>query len=168
MSDALNVGDALKRTPVYDEHVRLGAKLVPFAGWEMPVQYPAGITAEHRAVRQAAGIFDVSHMGELVVRGPEAEALLQYVTVNDVSALQTGQAQYTAICLESGGILDDCLVYRYPDRYVVVVNASNTDAVRAWVIRHAAAFDAEVEDVSAETGLIALQGPEARRILRPL
>jgi aminomethyltransferase len=160
--------ETLQRTPLYEEHVSLGGKIVPFAGWEMPVQYPTGITAEHRAVRSTAGLFDVSHMGEFVVRGPQALDLLQRVSVNDVAALEVGQAQYSAMCYESGGVVDDLLVYRYADRYMVVVNASNLAKDWAWLTSHAADLDVEVEDVSAATALLALQGPAAREVLGPL
>jgi aminomethyltransferase len=160
--------EVLARTPLHGEHVALGAKLVPFAGFEMPIQYPTGITAEHRAVRQAAGLFDVSHMGELVLRGPQALDLVQHVSVNDASRLAVGQAQYSAMCLESGGIVDDLIVYRYSDRWMLVVNAANVAKDRAWLERHARAFDVEVEDASSRIALLALQGPVAREILRPL
>jgi aminomethyltransferase len=160
--------EALKRTPLHDEHVRLNGKIVPFAGFEMPVQYPSGITAEHRAVRQAAGLFDVSHMGEFVVRGPQALDLVQLVTVNDASKIAVGQAQYSAMCLETGGIVDDLLVYRYADHYMLVVNASNLEKDWTWVSSHARDLDVELEDVSDATALLALQGPAAREILRPL
>jgi aminomethyltransferase len=160
--------ETLQRTPLFEEHVSLGGKLVPFAGWEMPVQYPTGITAEHRAVRSTAGLFDVSHMGEFVVRGRQALDLLQRVSVNDVAALEVGQAQYSAMCYESGGIVDDLLVYRYADRYMVVVNASNLAKDWAWLTSHAGDLDVDVEDVSAATALIALQGPAAREVLGPL
>jgi aminomethyltransferase len=158
----------LKRTPLHDEHVRLGGKIVPFAGFEMPVQYPAGITAEHRAVRETAGLFDVSHMGEFIVRGPQALDLVQRITINDASKVEVGQAQYSAMCLETGGMVDDLLVYRYADRYMLVVNASNLQKDWAWVTSHAADLDVELEDVSDATALLALQGPAAREILRPL
>jgi aminomethyltransferase len=158
----------LKRTPLHDEHVRLGGKIVPFAGFEMPVQYPAGITAEHRAVRETAGLFDVSHMGEFIVRGPQALDLVQRITINDASKVEVGQAQYSAMCLETGGMVDDLLVYRYADRYMLVVNASNLEKDWAWVTSHAADLDVELEDVSDATALLALQGPAAREILRPL
>jgi aminomethyltransferase len=160
--------ETLERTPLYEEHVSLGGKIVPFAGWEMPVQYPTGITAEHRAVRTTAGLFDVSHMGEFVVRGPQALELLQRVSVNDVSALEVGQAQYSAMCYESGGVVDDLLVYRYADRYMVVVNASNLARDWAWLTSHVGDLDVDVEDVSAATALLALQGPAAREVLGPL
>ena len=117
--------DALRRTPLYGRHVAAAAKIVPFAGFEMPVQYPTGITAEHRAVRGAAGLFDVSHMGEFVVRGPQALELVQHVSVNDASKIDVGQAQYSAMCLEDGGVVDDLLIYRFRDHYMLVVNASN-------------------------------------------
>ncbi len=159
---------ALRRTPLHGEHVALGGKMVPFAGYDLPVQYPAGITAEHRSVRTAAGLFDVSHMGEFVLTGPGALDLIQAVTINDASALAVGQAQYSALCLPEGGILDDLLVYRFGDRWMLVVNASNRAKDWEWVRRHADAFDVRLEDRSDDTALIALQGPRARRILAPL
>ena len=160
--------DGLKHTPLHDEHVALGGKMVPFAGFSMPVQYPIGITAEHKAVREACGLFDVSHMGEFVVRGPEALDLIQRISVNDASRIEVGQAQYSAMCLESGCVIDDLIVYRFADRYMLVVNAANLGKDWAWLERHAADFDVEIEDVSNETALLALQGPGAREVLRPL
>jgi len=162
------MNESLKRTPLYEAHVATGAKIVPFAGYEMPVQYPAGITAEHRAVRTAAGLFDVSHMGEFVVRGPQALDLVQFITVNDASKLAVGQAQYSAMCREDGGVIDDLLVYRFADRYMLVVNASNLAKDWGWVERHAAEFDVEAENRSDRTALLAVQGPRARDIVRPL
>jgi aminomethyltransferase len=159
---------SLNRTPLHGEHVALGAKLVPFAGFEMPVQYPTGITAEHRTVRDAAGLFDVSHMGEFMVRGPQALDLVQRVTVNDASRIEVGQAQYSAMCFESGGMVDDLLVYRYADRYMLVVNAGNHAKDWSWITSRAAGLDVELEDASEDTALLALQGPAAREILRPL
>ena len=160
--------DVLKRTPLYDRHVAAGGKMVPFAGFEMPVQYPTGITAEHRAVREAAGLFDVSHMGEFVLRGPEALDLIQHVSVNDASKIEVGQAQYSAMALESGCVVDDLLIYRFADRYMLVVNASNLAKDLAWIRQHAQSYDVRIEDESDQTGLLALQGPAAREILRPL
>jgi aminomethyltransferase len=157
--------DGLKRTPLYEEHQRLGGKIVPFAGYEMPVQYATGIMAEHHAVRKAAGLFDVSHMGELDVRGGDALGFVQYVTTNDASKLDVGQAQYSAICRADGGILDDCIVYRFDDHYMIVVNASNRDKDRDWISQHAERFGVTLTDQSDETGLIALQGPAAQEIL---
>jgi aminomethyltransferase len=158
----------LKRTPLYEEHRRLGGKIVPFAGYEMPVQYPTGILAEHQAVREKAGIFDVSHMGELEVRGGDALGFVQYVTTNDAGKLAVGQAQYSAFCGHDGSMLDDCIVYRFDDYYMIVVNASNIDKDRDWIASHAARFDTQVVDRSEDTGLIALQGPAAQEILARL
>ncbi len=160
--------DFLKRTPLFDEHVALGGKIVPFAGFEMPVQYPTGITAEHKAVRETAGLFDVSHMGEFVLRGPQALDLLQKVTVNDASRVDVGQAQYTAMCLEDGGVIDDLIIYRFADHWMVVVNASNIAKDLAWIRTMGEDLDVEVEDRSDATALLALQGPVAREVLRPL
>ena len=159
---------ALKRTPFYDKHVALGAKIVPFAGWEMPVNYPQGITAEHKAVRERCGLFDVSHMGEFIVRGDRAVDFVNYVTTNDVSALALGQVHYSTILNDRGTIEDDCLVYRFPDRVMMVVNASNIAKDFAHVARHAARFGVTIEDVSDSMGLLALQGPLAAKILQPL
>lgn len=156
---------ALKRTPLHDVHVALGAKMVPFAGYEMPVQYPTGVLGEHKAVRTSVGLFDVSHMGEFLVRGPQALDLVNHVTTNNASTLQEGQAQYSAIVNEEGTFLDDCLVYRLADQYLLVVNASNAERDLAHIRSHAGRFDAEVEDVSDATGLLALQGPLAQEVL---
>ena len=162
------MSEELLRTPLHAEHVRLGGKLVPFAGYQMPVQYPTGITAEHHAVRQRAGMFDVSHMGEFELRGPDALALVQKLTTNDASRLDVGQAQYSALCNENGGILDDLLVYRLPDRWMLVVNASTRAKDLAWVRGHAGELDVEITDRSDQTALVAIQGPAAREIVRPL
>lgn len=161
------MADGLKRTPLYDEHVRLGGRMVDFAGYEMPVQYE-GIVAEHKAVRERAGLFDVSHMGEFIVRGPEALELVQLVTTNDASKIEVGQAQYTVICQEDGGAIDDCLLYRFPDHYMLVVNASNRESVWNWISKYAPRFDAELIDRSDEIGVIAVQGPAAERIVARL
>ncbi len=159
--------DTLIKTALHDVHIALGARMAPFAGYEMPIQYPGGIRAEHRAVRTAAGLFDVSHMGEFTVRGPQAEALVQYLTVNDVSRAVPGQAQYSALCNENGCILDDLLVYRFADHFVLVVNASNRERDWKWVNGHAAGFDVEISDESENVALIALQGPACQAILDP-
>src|SRR5206468_6562058 len=155
-----------KRTPLYDVHVALGAKIVPFAGFEMPVQYPTGITAEHKAVRERAGLFDVSHMGEFIVRGPGAVDFVNYVTSNDVAALVVGQVHYSTILNERGTIEDDCLVYRFADKLMMVVNASNVAKDFAHIAKHAARFGVTLEDVSDDMGLLALQGPQAATILQ--
>jgi len=156
----------LKRTPLYNVHAALGAKIVPFAGFEMPVQYPTGITAEHKAVREKAGLFDVSHMGEFIVRGPQAVEFVNHVTTNDVSTLKPGQAQYSTILREDGTIVDDCLVYRADDRVLMVVNGSNIDKDFAHISRFVSDFDATLDDISDKVALLALQGPEAARILQ--
>ncbi len=160
--------ETLKRTPLTDTHARLGAKLVPFAGYIMPVQYPTGITAEHHAVRRHAGLFDVSHMGEFSVTGPGAVDFVNYVTTNDVAALAVGQAHYSTILNDRGTIEDDCLVYRSAERVFIVVNASNAEKDLSHISRHLERFDAQVEDVSESTALLALQGPRAAEILQRL
>ena len=156
----------LKRTPLYDVHAALGAKLVPFAGFEMPVQYPTGITAEHKAVREKAGLFDVSHMGEFIVRGPQAVEFVNHVTTNDVNALKSGQAQYSTILREDGTIVDDCLVSRADDRVLMVVNGSNIDKDFSHISRFVKDFDVTLDDISDKVALLALQGPDAARILQ--
>jgi len=161
-------GATLKRTPLHDIHAALGAKMVPFAGYEMPVQYPSGITAEHKAVRERAGLFDVSHMGEFLVRGADAVKFVNFVTTNDVAALAVGQAHYSSILNDRGTFEDDCLVYRFDDHLMMVVNASNTARDLAHISRHLDRFDASIEDVSDDIALLALQGPQAARILEPL
>jgi glycine cleavage system T protein (aminomethyltransferase) len=159
----------LKRTPLFDEHRKLGARLVEFGGWEMPVQY-SSILDEHRAVRERAGLFDVCHMGEFRVEGPGALDLLQTWVPNDVSRLAVGQALYTQTLHANGGTVDDLLIYRLgDDRYMVVVNASTTEKDWEWLGEHAsgrAGFT--LANVSDETGLLALQGPMAQSILQPL
>jgi len=142
--------------------------MVPFAGYEMPVQYPTGIRGEHAAVREAAGLFDVSHMGEFIVAGPDALKLIQRVTVNDASKVEVGQAQYSAMVNDAGFVLDDLIIYRYDNRWMMVVNASNRAKDWAWVEKHAQGLDVELQDHSDRVALLALQGPKAREILRPL
>jgi aminomethyltransferase len=158
----------LKRTPLHDVHVALGAKIVPFAGYEMPVQYPAGITAEHRAVREGCGMFDVSHMGEFWITGPRAVEFVNHVTTNDVAALAVGQVQYSTILNDRGTIEDDCLVYRFADRIMMVVNASNAGKDFAHIARHADSFGVKLHDASDEMALIAVQGPKSAGILQKL
>ncbi len=158
----------LKRTEFYEIHKSLGAKIVPFAGFEMPVQYPTGITAEHKAVRTACGLFDVSHMGEFIVRGPHAVDFVNQVTSNDVSALKEGQAHYSSILTDQGTFVDDCLVYRYADHLMMVVNASNATKDYAHIAAQRSGFDATLEDISDTVALLALQGPRAPDILAGL
>jgi aminomethyltransferase len=140
--------------------------MVPFAGFEMPVQYPAGITAEHKSVREGVGLFDVSHMGEFMIRGPQAVDFANFVTTNDVAALSVGQAQYSTILNDRGTIVDDCLVYRFPDHLMMVVNASNKDKDLAHISAHKARFDCSIEDVSDDIALLALQGPRAQEVMK--
>lgn len=150
----------LRRTPLHALHVAAGAKMVEFGGWEMPLQYQ-GIIAEHRAVRSAVGLFDVSHMGEVALRGPRAAEAVQRLVTNAVGKLDDGAAMYTVMCYPDGGIVDDCIVYRRAhDDFMVVVNASNTEKDLAWMREQAGAI-AEVVDESEATGLIAVQGPQA-------
>ncbi len=159
----------LKRTPLFDAHVRAGAKLVPFGGWEMPVQYGDGIRAEHLAVRNATGIFDVSHMGEVAISGPDAEAFLQRVYSNDVAKIAVGGAQYALLCNEDGGVLDDLFTYRLDaDRYLTVTNAANHEADFAWLQAHTDGFDVEVADVADQYAMLAVQGPIAREIVQAI
>ena len=158
---------SLKRTPLYDIHVALGGKIVPFAGYEMPVQYPTGITAEHKAVRERAGLFDVSHMGEFIVKGPGAIDFVNQVTTNNAAALSVGQVQYSSFLNDRGTFVDDCLVYRGADHVMLVVNASNAAKDWAHIMPHAAGFDCVMTDASDETALLALQGPMAQQVLQP-
>ena len=157
---------SLKRTPLYDLHVKAGARMVPFGGWEMPVQYTS-ILEEHRTVRGAVGLFDVSHMGEFEVEGPEAVAVLQRLTTNDAAALAVGQVQYSLLCYPDGGIVDDLTLYRLgPERFMMTVNASNIDKDWAWVTgQSAGGGGARWRNLSKETGLIAVQGPRAEALL---
>ncbi len=155
--------DIIKRTSLFDKHEALDAKIVPFAGFEMPLQYE-GVIKEHNAVRTTAGVFDVSHMGEFIVKGKNAEKFLNYVTINDVSKIEVGQAQYSAMCYDDGGIIDDLLIYRYNDYYMLVVNAANIEKDFNWLNEHLI-DDVTLEDNSDEISLIALQGPKSREIL---
>jgi aminomethyltransferase len=161
------VNDAGRRTPLYEQHVALGAKLVPFAGWEMPVSYE-GIREEHTAVRTHAGMFDVSHMGEVEVEGPAALPFLQRVLSNDVAAIDLGGAQYSCLCEEEGGVLDDLFAYRLGgDRYLLVTNSANHESDLAWLGRWSRDFDVAVRDVADRYAMLAVQGPHARRVLAP-
>jgi aminomethyltransferase len=154
----------LRRTPLYERHAELGAKLVPFAGWEMPVQYE-GVREEHMAVRTHAGMFDVSHMGEVEVEGPGARAFLQRVLSNDVAAIGLGGAQYSCLCAEDGGVLDDLFAYRLGgDRYLIVTNSANHAADLAWLGRFSRDFDVSVRDVADRYAMLAVQGPHARAV----
>jgi aminomethyltransferase len=157
-----------RQTPLHAVHERLGATMTSFADWQMPLRY-ASETAEHLAVRRAAGLFDLSHMGEIAVAGPGAGAALDYALVGNLSALRPGRARYTMICAEDGGVLDDLVVYRLDeDEFLVIANASNTDVVYESVRGRAAGHDARVTDATGDYALVAIQGPEAAGILAPL
>jgi aminomethyltransferase len=158
----------LKRTPLYQRHLEAGARMVSYAGFEMPVTYPSGIGAEHRAVREGVGLFDVSHMGEFEVTGPDRNAFVQRVTCNDVGALGAGQAQYSAILTDRGTFVDDCLVYRFADKLMLVVNAANIGKDWEHVVTQKGGANVRLRDISAEVGLLALQGPRAEAALAPL
>ena len=159
----------LKQTPMTGRHKELGARMVPFAGWEMPVQYQ-GVIAEHNAVRNQAGLFDLCHMGQFLVTGPDALAFLQYTTTNDLSTLEEGQAKYAFIGNPDGGVIDDIIVYRNPageDGYVACMNAANAEADVAWWNKQQAErtdLNVTIEDISPKTGMIAIQGPNAQAI----
>jgi aminomethyltransferase len=160
------VNDApLRRTPLFEQHQVLGGKLVPFAGWEMPVTYE-GVKEEHSAVRTHAGMFDVSHMGEVEVEGPGALAYLQRVLSNDVAKIAIGGAQYSCLCNEQGGVIDDLFVYRLGgDRYLIVTNAANHETDLAWLGRWSHDMDVSVRDVADRYAMLAVQGPHARAVL---
>lgn len=159
---------AERRSPLHDEHVALGANLTSFGGWLMPLRYTSDL-AEHRAVREAAGLFDLSHMGEIEVAGPQAAAALDHALVGNLSAVAPGRARYTMICQEDGAVLDDLVVYRLADeRFLVVANAGNADLVARELVARAAGFDATVTDQGASTALVAVQGPRAEEIVAGL
>jgi len=160
--------DAGRRSPLHDEHVALGANLTTFGGWLMPLRYTSDL-AEHRAVREAAGLFDLSHMGEIEVAGPQAAAALDHALVGNLSAVAPGRARYTMICQEDGAVLDDLVVYRLAqERFLVVANAGNADLVARELVARAESFDATVTDQGAETALVAVQGPRAEEIVAGL
>jgi len=155
----------LRRTPLYHEHLKSAGKMVPFAGWEMPVQYPAGLVKEHECVRENVGLFDVSHMGEIEVKGGGAIAYLDYVTCNSVASMKDGQAQYSALPNPAGGVIDDIIVYRFSaEHFLLCVNAANADIDFAWLKEHERS-DAEVTNVSDQYAQIAVQGPKAFQLL---
>jgi aminomethyltransferase len=160
--------ETLRRTPLFDRHKALGAKLVPFAGWEMPVQYTS-IREEHQAVRTDVGVFDISHMGQIETRGADAEGLLQRLLSNDVRRIPEGGAQYAVLCREDGGILDDLLTYRLAEEHFLTVsNAANHASDSGWFEQHAADFDADVFDRADRYAMLAVQGPHAAALVRSL
>jgi aminomethyltransferase len=158
----------LKRTPLFDVHRALGGRMVPYAGYAMPVQYPLGILAEHQAVRSGAGLFDVSHMGEFEITGPDRNAFLNRITCNDVSVVQPGGVQYSGILTPEGTFVDDCTLYRFDDKWMVVVNAANVAAAWKHLVDHKGGANIRLKDISDAVGLLALQGPRAEALLQPL
>src|SRR5437870_2686923 len=163
----MNSISPLKKTKLNQVHKQLGAKMAEFGGWEMPIEY-SGIIREHLAVRNSAGLFDISHMGEIIIRGPESLALVQEVTCNDVARLKDGQVQYSALLFPNGTFVDDILVHRLAsDYYFICVNAANTDRDFKWICEQNH-YDAEVEDVSDQYTQLAIQGPHACKILQKL
>lgn len=158
----------LKHTPLHHIHVALGGKMVPFAGYDMPVQYPTGIMAEHQAVRTGIGVFDVSHMGEFEVTGPDRNAFVNRVTTNDVGALEPGGVQYSAILNDQGTFVDDCTVYRFDDKIMIVVNAANRAAAWEHIVNQKGGANVRLKDISDDVGLLAVQGPGTEAALQPL
>jgi aminomethyltransferase len=158
----------LKRTNLYQWHVEHGARMVPFAGWEMPVQYPTGPLEEHHLTRRSAGLFDIDHMGQITVTGPDAEAYLNKLVTWDISLMAENEAHYALMCYEYGGVVDDVFVYRLPGRWFVVVNASNLAKDYQWMQDHLGNYNVTIKDISTETYMIALQGPKAIDILQKL
>jgi aminomethyltransferase len=156
----------MKKTALYDQHVKHGARMVEFAGYAMPVQY-RGIREEHRRVRTTVGVFDVSHMGEIEIGGEKALAMVQKITINDAATLAVGQVQYSAMCYDDGGIVDDLLVYRFADHYLLVVNAANKDKDVQWILNHQLQ-DCQIKDISDEISQIAVQGKDAEPTLHKL
>lgn len=158
----------LKKTPLHAMHKELGGKLVPFAGWHMPIQFQ-GVIQEHKSVRDGAGIFDVSHMGEIEITGPDAKKLVQYLVTNDIEPLQNNQALYTLMCLETGGVVDDLLVHCfYDDHYFLCVNASNSDKDFQWILKNSGDFNASVKNTSSQTAQLAVQGKHSEPLLQKL
>lgn len=172
MGDGLGMSistETAKRTPLFAEHSRLGARMIPFGGWDMPVQY-TGIIDEHRAVRNAAGIFDLGHMGQARASGLDAERFLQYVATNDLSKIPDGMSQYSILCRPNGNAVDDIFVYRLPGAFFICLNASNTGKDITWLQeqQRQSGFDCTVEDLSPVTGMLAVQGPKALGIVQRL
>ncbi|MCH2525001.1 MAG: glycine cleavage system aminomethyltransferase GcvT [Dehalococcoidia bacterium] len=160
----------MKRTPLYGEHTDRGGKLVPFAGWEMPIQF-SGILSEVKIVRHSAGIFDVSHMGRLFISGNDAAKLLDLLTTSHIATMPSGKAKYTLLCNENGGIIDDTIIYKYTNnKFLMIPNASNEETIIEWINKYAndLNYDVEINRVTTETVMIALQGPKTTQILQPI
>lgn len=155
------------QTVLHDWHVNAGARMVDFAGWRMPIQY-ASIVEEHHAVRQRAGLFDISHMGRLWFRGPDQIRFLDHLLTNHVEKLRVGQVRYSLVCREDGGILDDVLIYRFSDRCLLVVNGANREKIVDWIGKYLDGFDVTLQDETLSSAMLALQGPRALDLLQPL
>lgn len=155
----------LNRTQLYDSHVALGARMVPFAGWEMPVQY-SGALEEHKTVREAAGLFDIDHMGQITVEGPEAFEFVQRMVTSDIGALSQWEAGYGLLCYADGGVVDDIFVYNVPEYLFLAVNAANLKKEVLWLRTHAVGYDVVITDISEETYMLAIQGPKTQEILQ--
>lgn len=159
---------SVKKTPLYDEHIKAGGDVVDYSGWYLPIKYE-GLVQEHNAVRNKAGLFDVSHMGEITVKGKDALKFINYLMTNDISQLVDNQIIYTFMCQPDGGVVDDLLVYRFgPEDFYLVVNASNSDKDYQWILDQKDGFDVEVENISDTVGEVAIQGPLAQKILQKL
>ena len=158
----------MQKTPLYETHLALGGRIVDFAGWALPVQYPTGPTTEHQAVRNAAGLFDISHMGQFELKGADADLFLQYVQVWDIAQMVDYEAHYSLLLYTDGTIVDDIFIYRLPERWLIVVNASNRAKDLAWLQANALGFEIELTDISDQTCMLALQGPKAEAILQKL
>lgn len=158
------MSDSLKRTVFHDWHVAHGGRMVGFGGWDMPVQYST-IVDEHNAVRNQAGLFDIAHMGRLEFTGPEACRFLDWILTNDITKLEVGQVRYSLVTNEQGGVLDDVLVYRFPNRYMLVVNASNREKIVTWVRQHLGGFDVRFQDLTLSHAMLAIQGPNATQVM---
>ena len=156
----------MQRTRLYDSHVALGGRMVPFAGWELPVQYPTGPLVEHNAVRTAAGVFDIDHMGQFSLTGLDTDAFLQFVQVYDISQMQVWDAHYSLLCYEEGTIIDDIFLYRLPEGWMIAVNADNRAKDLAWLQSHATGYRIQLTDISDETYMLAVQGPKAAEVLQ--
>jgi glycine cleavage system T protein len=162
------MSEKLKRTQLYAWHVAQGGRMVPFAGWEMPVQYPTGPIKEHLITRQSAGLFDIDHMGQIVITGPQAESYLNRLVTWNITLMAENEAHYALMCYEDGGVVDDVFVYKLAGRWFVVVNADNLAKDYDWMQRHATEYDVQLQDISTETYMIALQGPQAIDLLQHL
>ncbi len=160
--------ETLNRTKLCNWHAANGGRMVPFAGWEMPVQYPTGPIEEHHITRRSAGLFDIDHMGQVTVTGPDAEAFLNGLVTWDISLMADNEAHYALMCYDNGGIVDDVFIYRLPDRWFVAVNASNLDNDFQWMLDHVADYNVTVTNISDETYMLALQGPKAIELLQTL